>query len=211
MRRLLLSLLFLVPILAGCGAASSPSPSVSPSALPSAQRASPQRADLGWVESIGDQSGRLVFGVRSFEVTNDGWRADISLANDTDVPVAVGSADLPGALAFGLMLFSTGAHSELETRNAKSSLPTIRPAETFDPTLPALLRPHQTWAGTIGARGPLAAGTWVRVVFGVLFPGQRIEGGRLLPSKPKVPDSLRKAHVGSDLIWITDHAYELKR
>ena len=203
MRRPLL-LLFLVPALAGCGTAAT-------SSLPSAHASSPQRARLGWVESIGDRSGRLLFGVRAFEVTKDGWRADISLTNDTAVPFAVGSADLPGSRAFGLMLFSTGAHSELESRNAKSSLPTIRPAETFVPPLPKVLQPHRTWAGTIGARGPLAAGTWARIVFGALFPGQRIEAGSLIPSKPTVPDSLRKANVGSDLIWITDHAYRLRR
>lgn len=202
MRRLLSSLVF-VSVLAGCGA-------VTPS-LPPAHAASPQRVNLDWVESIGDRSERLVFTVRSFEVTHDGWRAEISVANETDVPFAIGNADLPGSLAFGLMLFSTGAHSELETRNANNSLPTIRPAGTFAPALPPMLQPHKTWAGTIAARGPLAAGTWARMVFGALFPGQRIEGGRLLPSKPTVPDSLRKAHVGSDLIWITDHAYELKR
>ena len=203
MRRLLPVLVFL-PLLAGCGSVAAVSP-------PPAHAASPQRADLGWVESIGDKKGRIVFGVRSFEVTKDGWRADVSLANETDVPLGVGSADLPGSLAFGLMLFSTGAHSELESRNAKSSLPTIRPAETFDLPLPGALEPHHTWATTIGARGPLAAGTWARVVFGVLFPGQRIEAGQLVPSKPTIPDSLRKANISSNLSWITDHAYELKR
>ena len=199
----LVPLLALLPLLAGCGTVAA--------SLPPAHAASPQRADLGWVESIGDTSGRVVFDVRSFEVTKDGWQAAISLANDTAVPFAVGSTDLPGSLVFGLMLFSTGTHSELETRNAKSSLPTIRLAEAFTPALPAELQPHQAWSGTISAPGPLAAGTWVRVVFGVLFPGQRIENGRLLPSKPTVPDSLRKAKVGSELEWITDHAYKLRR
>ena len=152
-----------------------------------------------------------MFGVRAFEVTNDGWRATVTLANDTTVSFGVGNPDLPGSRQFGLMLFSTGTHSELEKRNAKGSLPTIRVAETFEPALPAVLQPHQTWTGTIEARGPLATGTWVRIVFGGLFPGQRIEGGRLLPSKPVIPDGLRKANIGSDLIWITDHAHELKR
>lgn len=153
----------------------------------------------------------MLFGVRTFEVTSNGWRADISLTNDTTVPVGVGSAKRPGSLAFGLMLFATGKHSELESRNAGQSLPEIRPAETFTPVLPAVLQPRQTWSGTIGARGPLAAGTWTRVVFGVLYPGQRIEAGQLVPSKPTLPDSLRHANVGSDLLWITDHAYELER
>jgi uncharacterized protein YceK len=201
-RRQLL-LLLVLPLLAGCGTVAA--------SLPPAHAASPQRAELGWVESIGDTSGRLLFGVRSFEVTRDGWQANISLTNDTGAPFAVGNADLPGSLAFGVLLFSTGAHSELERRNASNSLPTIRPAETFGPALPTELQPHRAWNGTISARGPLAAGTWVRLEFGVLFPGQRVVGGRLQPSKPTVPEGLRKAGVGSDLIWITDHAYELKR
>jgi hypothetical protein len=192
-----------LPVLAGCGSAAT--------SLPPAHAASPQQAGLLWLESVGGKAGRIVFGVRAFAVTRSGWRADVSLANDTAIPFGVGNADLPGSRQFGLMLFSTGLHSELETRNAKDSLPTIRPAETFAPALPAVLQPHQTWRGTIGARGPLAAGTWVRIVFGALFPGQRIESGRLLPSNPSIPDSLRKANIGTDLIWITDHAYALKR
>jgi hypothetical protein len=195
-------LLLLLLVLTGCGSVAT--------SLPPAHAASPQRAPLGWLESVGGEAGRIVFGVRTFEVTRDGWRADVTLANDTAVPFGVGNAALPGSRQFGLMLFSTGTHSELETRNAKASLPTIRLAEAFDPALPAVLQPHRTWTGTIGARGPLAAGTWVRIVFGALFPGQRIESGRLLPSNPVVPDSLRKANIGSDLIWITDHAHKLK-
>ena len=203
MRRLF-TLLLVVPVVAGCG-------TITTTTLPPSHAASFQHAELGWVESIGDRSARLVFGVRSLEVTRDGWRARVSVANETDVPVAVGSAGLPGSLVFGLMLFSTGAHSELETRNAKNSLPTIRLAERFDPALPAVLRPHETWAGTISASGPVAAGTWARVVFGALFPGQRIERGTLQPTTPTLPDGLRKANVGNNLIWITDHAYELRR
>ena len=195
MRRLL-SLLLLLPVLAGCGA-------VATSSLPPAHAASPQRADLGWVESIGDHTGRIVFGVRAFEVTRDGWHADISLRNDTDVPFAAGLPKLHSSLEFGLMLFATGKHSELETRNASASLPTIRPAETFIPAMPSQLNGHESWKGTISAGGPVAAGTWVRIVFGDLFPAKAL--------KSKLPEALRTANIGSRLIWITDHAYELKR
>ncbi len=203
MRRPLL-LLILTPALAGCG-------TVAAVSLPPAHAATPQHADLNWVENTGGASARLVFGVRSFEVTRDGWQAAASMKNDTDVPFAVGNASLVGSLEFGLMLFATGVHSELETRNASQSLPTLRPAETFAPALPAELEPHQAWAGTISARGPVAAGAWVRIVFGVLFPGQRIEAGQLVPAKPTLPDSLRSAKIAGELSWITDHAYQLKR
>jgi hypothetical protein len=197
-RRLLL-LLLAVPALAGCGTAAAP--------LPPSYPASPQRAELAWVESIGDRTGRLVFGVRSFEVTRDGWRAQISLANETAVPFAVGSTRLQGSLAFGVMLFSTGRHSELDTRNANGSLPTLRPAERYQPPLPDKLGAHATWTATIAAHGPLAAGTWARVEFGALFPVIEQQD----TPEPKLPDALRKANVQNGLLWITDHAYELKR
>ncbi len=201
--RLLIPLLLVVPALAGCGTVATP--------LPPSHAASLQRANLGWLERFGDRAGGVEFGVRSLAVTRGGWQAQVSIANKTSVPFAVGKADVPGSLAFGLMLFSSGLHSELEKRNANGSLPTIRPAETFAPVHPARLQPRQTWRGTIAARGPLAAGTWARVVFGVLAPVRVPEVKGTQPTKPvpKLPDALREASNG--LVWITDHAYELRR
>ena len=54
-----LSLLLVVPAIAGCGTVAA--------SLPPSHPASPQRAELGWVENIGDRSARLVFAVRSLE------------------------------------------------------------------------------------------------------------------------------------------------
>ena len=205
MRRLL-SLFFLVPVLAGCGN------TVTTSTLPASHAASPQQASLGWLESIGDRTGRIVFGVRSFEVTRTGWQARISLTNDTEVPFAYGRNAVPGSFPFGVMLFSTGRHSELERRNSNRSLPDIRAAETLTPALPTELGAHKSWNGTISARGPLAAGTWARIVFGTLFPANVVAGDRQTgKSSPQLPEALRKAHADGGLTWITDHAYELKR
>jgi hypothetical protein len=199
-----LFLLLVLPLLAGCGSVGA--------SLPTAHAASPQHAELGWVESIGDTSGRIVFGVRSFDVTRAGWKAQISIANDTDVPFAVGGTMLLGTPEYGLMLFSTGAHSELEERNARNALPTIRPAERFVPSLPSRLEAHKSWSGAISAGGPVAAGTWVRVVFGPLLPVTAISpAGQPSKPTPQLPETLRKAHVDQGLVWITDHAYELKR
>ena len=203
MRRLLL-LLLLASVLAGCG-------TVTAVSLPPAHAATPQHADLNWVESIGDKSGRVLFRVKSFDVTKDGWRADVSVTNDTNVAFAIPGSGLPGpvtvtggdGLDFGLMLFATGAHSELETRNANRSLPTARTAETYLPALPAKLGAHRTWAGTISAGGPLAAGSWARIAFGALFPVLQPDG----KTTSQLPEALRKVPY---LAWITDHAYELK-
>ena len=70
----------------------------------------------------------------------------------------------------------------------------MRRAERFQPALPLVLEPGKSWSGTIGARGSLAAGRWVRVVFGPLVPvGDPPEG---FPRE--------------GLVWITDHAYQLE-
>jgi hypothetical protein len=200
--RRLLILLALAPVLAGCGAIAKP--------LPPAYAAGPQRAILDWKEFFGDRSGGLGFGVRSFEVTTTGWRAQISIANQTDVPFAFGSGTSQLSQAFGVMLFATGAHSELDRRNANGTMPTIRSATQFAPALPARLGARQTWVGTISAPGPLASGTWVRVVFGPLFPApaaSATSGKR----PPALPEALQKANADQGIVWITDHAYELRR
>lgn len=163
-----------------------------PAPRPPASAAKPQSKELGWNERYAEGTNAIVFRVDSFEVTEDGWRADIAMTNDTKTRFEVGD---PGATldrAFGVMLFGTGDLRELEQRNASDELPGIREAETFRPALPLVLEPGKTWSGTMGARGALAAGRWVRVVFGALVPvGDPPEG---------FPPAL---------VWITDHTFQL--
>jgi hypothetical protein len=151
--------------------------------------ATPQTASLDWHETQGPKGERLAFGWRSFQVLRDGWRARISMTNDSKVAFDLNESER----SFGLMLFASGAHSELDTRVGESALPTLRPALTFEPDLPPTLDPHATWSGTISARGALVADSWVRVVFGAFSPIGR------------APDSFR-----DHMIWITDHAYRLQ-
>jgi hypothetical protein len=196
--RRFLCLLLVVPVVAGCGAVAT--------SLPPAHAASPQRADLRWKERFGDASGGLEFGVSWFEVTRSGWRAQISLKNDTDVPFALRDPALLGPANYGVMLFSTGAHSELDQRNASQSLPVVRRADTFEPVLPSRLQAHASWTGVISARGPLAAGSWVRIVFGPLASVPTAPG----KTDPALPETLRKANADKGVVWITDHAYRLR-
>jgi hypothetical protein len=125
--------------------------------------ASPQKVVLGWEESVGSGGEELVFSVESLEVLADGWRADIALENRTDTSYEVGAThDRP----FGLMLLSTGNQDALEEQNEAGTLPLIRPASRYEPHLPAILEPGDSWSGTISAPGALVANSWVRVVFG---------------------------------------------
>ena len=87
------------------------------------------------------------------------------------------------------MIFSSGSIEELDELNQKGELPTVRSATRYEPRLPAVLEPGDTWSGTISAPGALVAGGWVRVVFGALV--------RIAPP-----------HDG--VSWITDHVYRLE-
>lgn len=156
--------------------------------------ASPQRAELDWRESFGPRGEQLVFLVESLEVVEGGWTARLAVENGTPVAYEVGDPRATLDRSFGLMLFSSGDVEDLERRNASGTLPAIRSATTYEPRLPQILEPGASWEGTIGASGALAAGSWVRVVFGAL----------VAVSKP--PEGLPER-----VVWITDHAYRLER
>jgi len=152
--------------------------------------ARPQTAVLDWSEAQGPKGERLVFGVKRFQILPNGWRARVSLENDSRVAFSMDRS----LRAFGLMLFPSGVHSDLAARIREQALPTMRPALTYDPDLPSTLDPHATWKGTISARGALVAGSWVRFVFGYFKP------------LGKAP-----SEFSGDFSWITDHAYRLRR
>lgn len=151
--------------------------------------ATPQTKTLDLRESAGKKGERVIFGVKRFQVLPEGWRARVSVRNDSDVAFTID----PSRRSFGLMLFTSGAHHDLETRNRQQDLPTLRPALAYEPDLPSTLEPHATWTGTISAPGALVAGSWVRFVFGTLV----VEG--------RAPDNFPP-----QLTWITDRAYRLR-
>ena len=155
--------------------------------------ASPQTATLGWREIHGAPGEQLVFSVESLEVMPGGWRARVSLENHTSVAYALGDPRDTLNRSFGLMLFSNGQLEEFTEQNENGTLPAIRPAERYEPRLPAVLQPRASWTGTISAPGALSAGSWVRVVFGALVSIQT------------APEA-----VGDNVIWITDRAYKLR-
>jgi hypothetical protein len=158
---------------------------------PAASEAAPaQVAKLDISEALGVAGERLEFGVSRFQVVRDGWSARISVTNDSHVAFDL---DKPRR-SFGLMLFSSGKHDDLDQRNSAGTLPAIRPALGYDPPLPDVLEPKKTWTGTMSARGALAGGSWVRFVFGTF------------DAVGRAPDVFK-----NPLVWITDRAYHLQR
>ena len=155
--------------------------------------AGPQTANLGWRETFGPKGEQLVFSVKSLQVTPSGWRARVSVTNDTTAAYEVGDPRATLDRSFGVMLFASGDPKELEERNVSRTLPAVRPALRYGPSLPAVLESGDSWSGTISAPGALVAGSWVRVVFGAL----------VVVGKP--PEGVEET-----VVWITDHAYRLK-
>ena len=156
--------------------------------------AGPQSKALGWRETFGPPGERLVFTVDWLEVTRRGWRARIGIENDSSVAYEVNDPRVTLDRAFGLMLFSTCEPDELERLNESGELPEPRAATGFAPLLPALLEPGGSWEGTMSASGALVATSCARVVFGTLV------------AAGKPPDELPER-----VVWITDHAYRLRR
>lgn len=170
---------------AGCS--SSEAPPVIPSAAP------PQAVELTWDERSPATGPALVFRVRRFTVTNEGWESDVEIENRTGIAWGLGNDPVAVEQSFGVMLFATGTMEELEERNRDGTLPGLRAAQRFEPKLPARLDRGASWRGTISAPGTLAAGRWVRVAFGPLV------------AIGDPPDSMPGRFV-----WITDHAYRLR-
>ena len=162
-------------------------------APPPAVAAPPQAMELAWNERTPETGPGLVFRVHRFAVTEDGWEADVEVENRTEIPWILGEDPVAVSQSFGVMLFATGDLDEVEQRSDASDLPGLRPAQTFVPALPSRLAPGASWRGTISAPGKLAAGRYVRVVFGPLIAvGKPPEG------------------VPAQFVWITDHAYQLR-
>jgi len=179
------ALVALVVGLAGCGGGEAQLPDLGP--------APPTTAPLGWVEHEGDPGARLVFLVRSLRISQGGWSADVGLRNHSKTGFSLGGGAQSPDSQFGLMVFGTGDHRDLDQRARAGTLPTVRTATTVTPPLPSVLSAGSSWSGTLSARGSLPAGLWLRVSFGPF------------DAVGKAPSPL----PGTTFTWITDHAYRL--
>jgi hypothetical protein len=161
--------------------------------VPASAPAAPQRAELGWVERYPAEGGGLVFRVASFEVHDDGWKADVSVTNESPARFAVGDPKASLDRTFGVMLFRTGDLREVDQRFQAGDAPGLRSAREITPPLPLVLEPGATWEGELAAPGSLAAGRWARIVFGRFIPIGDAPSG-----------------LDQPFAWTTDNAYRLR-
>ena len=133
--------------LAGCGTTGEPA------TVPARLAAPPQTAKLDWLEPYTAKAPALVFGVTAFAVTADGWSADISVENRSDVGWKIVDRRHEDELGFGVMLFPTG---ESEGRGTAQQ----QPLASDDPGRHGLQAgaPGRAGAGDDMARDDLRAG-----------------------------------------------------
>lgn len=171
----------LILVAAGCAGPSVP--------IEPATAAAPQKHETRWVEASGEGGEKLVYEVRSFEVTAGGWTAEVAVENRTGVTWKFLPHPVWGRM--GLRVFASGDVEDLEKRVVEGDLPGLRAARAISPPLPGALGPRQRWSGRITGTGPLPAGRWVRVEFPLLETGRAPSG---LPARAN---------------WITDRALRL--
>jgi hypothetical protein len=172
-------------LLGGCDSSEEPAP------LPT--RAPPQQAQLGWEEQLPETGDALVLKAHRLEVTDSGWEADVEVENRTKIAWRLGGPGTGIARSFGVMLFATNELEDLEQLSRDGERPGLRAARRFSPAPPPRLAPGARWRGTIAAPGPLAAGLYLRIVYGPFVAvGDPPEG------------------MQPGFSWITDHALRLK-
>ena len=162
--------------------------------VPSAIKAPPQTARLDWNEPYPATNPALVFGVSRFTVTREGWKADVSVENTSDIAWLVGEPRLPAYRQFGVLLFPNDDLEDFERRSRDGDVPGLRAATSYTPALPESIAAGETWRGTIAAPGALAGGLWVRIAFGPFA------------ADGKPPDGAQ-----TPVVWFTDHAYHLEQ
>ena len=160
---------------------------------PPAIAAPPQEATLNWVERSPETGPALVF--RTPDVRGDRRRLAGGARDREHDARGLGARRGPRG---GRAVVRDHALRHGRARRGRAARRGRRPpgpaaGRTFDPPLPAKLRPGASWRGTVGATGALAAGRYVRVVFG-----------------PLVADDDPPEGMPGQFYWITDHAYRLR-
>jgi peptide/nickel transport system permease protein len=109
-------------------------------------------------------SGYLETKVTAVEFGKAGWRVHASVADVGHVPVRV----LPEAPAGAPVFYPRQPFSLIVQTDAGSGTKTLQPfaASSFDPPVPQMLKPGETWSGTFSGSDPVKKGALFYVGFG---------------------------------------------
>jgi hypothetical protein len=140
---------------------------------------------LNWTESARDFNGKnlMTFNIKTLEVGPNGWKAQVSFRNESTTTILLPKGGPTSPKSWGLGVFTSAASQRVEDQGNYEIKTT-----TIEPSLPAELKPGQSWSGVFAAPEPPRARRWLHLVFGVFF------------WKGKPPPGL-----GAYFLWITTH------
>lgn len=150
--RLLLVVSVAIAAGAGCGGAE---PGDTGSATPRTMRVGIQEVD-----------GGFAIAVRSLRRTATGWSVEASIENRTKARWSVGRPHSSAGTKFGLFVSRRPGEltAEFLERHARTT-PTLL-ADTFEPALPRVFPPGESWSGRFAGPGAVPAGSYVAFAFG---------------------------------------------
>jgi hypothetical protein len=139
-------------------------------ALLGSSAASAKTLKLYWVEkTIGADYPAMTFKVKTLTVVGNKWSYVASVTNNSKVAVKIGpgSATLPGQYRFGLIIPDKPKY---DCNPVYSPCPAPRPplagSQSTKPHVPPVLRPGQTWRGTVSGTKTIPRGFLIRIAFG---------------------------------------------
>ena len=156
--------------------------------------ARPQSASLDWRETHGTPGEQLVFSVDSLQVTPQRLACERGPREPILGRIRAGrsTGDLESLVRSHAVLDREDRGAERAQRQQRAPGRAPRRALRAEPCRRSW-SPTRRWKGTISAPGSLAAGNWVRIVFGTLV------------AVGNPPEEL-----GENVVWITDRAYRLR-
>jgi peptide/nickel transport system permease protein len=125
------------------------------------------------------QHGYLETHVSAVEFGRYGWRVFASIANKSPLTIQLSRAnESPGSS----IAYPNQPMSLLVQVDEGSGTRYLKPlpAQAFAPAMPAVLKPHTTWAGTFAGSDPVDRGQLFYVGFGQFLVASPIVGGRPL-------------------------------
>lgn len=115
---------------------------------------------------IREVDGGFALAVRSLRLTRAGWSVLASVENRTTARWAVGRPHSTGGTKFGLFLARQAGELRAASLERQGRTTPTFLAETFDPPVPRVLAPGQSWSGRFGGRGAVPAESYVAFAFG---------------------------------------------
>jgi peptide/nickel transport system permease protein len=112
--------------------------------------------------------------VTKLEVKPDGWRVYASITNKSNTPIPLDQPDLsplaPPVIypQQGMSLVVAPSQQQRAQGNGRH---TISPARFFNPAIPHVLAPHQTWAGSFAGTDTVPHNRLIYIGFGRFNPG----------------------------------------